>query len=954
MQNSVLKLISIAGVLGIGTLVVLEVHKSLPKAGVAQVDTAEDDSLGEADEVSRLAETEPSEFQLAMNQPDDAVAGSRTESPGMDQDPFGDMFGESFTEPDVGESDTVDVRIDPNALTDDITPFASKEPQTRDDTVPVRSVGYSENQTEAASVATEEMPDFSDGAFIADAEEPDPGISFAPVATEPVTAAAPEGLSLPDQSNPFETDGGVPIESEPEPSNTSSTLTREPNTLQFFSDDQTPTERLPESVEESSETAPDFGSLFSEDTVPVEPESAIELRLDGSEGDSGLQPTPQFETEELRFDADDMPEFSDSESDFRSEEPASIEPTGFADDSSRDRMFEEGAASDEAPLPFFDVDGTAPESGPANLDDERLPSLEFDDPPVDRTDVDDSRLQFDDVERSAPINERRSVPMDLEPAGRARVAPERDLSRNINSDRSAPRTFRAQPALSSDERRFEEPELEIRPRGRDFEERFDNSRRRTRGSVVPASASAPVSVLQPHLTVRKDMPESATLGVPLTYTLVVTNEGRSIARNIIVEDSVPETARVEDVNPPVEFVDGSRTLQWEFAELEAGATQRIQVRLVPTDRGILDTVATVRFKTEVKTKTIIQAPKLVLHVDVKPEVKLGNETQLRFLARNEGDGTAHDVVLRSNLPAGLRHPIGDDLEYSIGTLEPNEEREVILDVVAAEPGNFSSRSEIIAEGAASGTADTKIHIVGQQVEILRQGPPKRYVNRSAIYSNILTNDTAFPASDIVVVEKVPSGMKFEKASHNGAWNPEDSTVVWRLRELPAGETTTLKIELLARTAGKQESTVTVIENAGFKSAATHITAVEDINHMGTRISGNDRPVAVGEVFSFNITAQNRGTTQATGVVLTMDLPRGIKGLSAGKDGPQAWPSREGDRTLIRFDPVEIAPSDEMVFRINLKATKRMTNASVHARIKYEQTGKELVTTESVTAYFEGP
>lgn len=953
MQNSVLKLISIAGVLGIGTLVVLEVHKSLPKAGVAQVDTTEDDSPGEADEVSRFAETEPSEFQLAMSQPDKSVAGNRTESPGMDQDPFGDMFSESFTEPDVGEADTVDVRIDSSALTDDIAPFATNEPPSRDDSVPVRSVGYSENRTEAAPVAAEEMPDFSAEAFRADEEDPDAGISFDPVAAEPVTAAAPEGLSLPDSSNPFESDGGSSTEPKPEPSNTDSTRSHEPNTLQFFSDDRTPTERLPESAGDSSEAAPDFGNLFSEDTVPVEPVEA-ELRRDGSTGDSGLQPTPQLETEELRFDANDMPEFSGSESDFTSEEPVSIEPTGIADDSTRNRMFEEGPASDDAPLPFFDMDDTAPEPVPANLDDERVPSREFDDPPIDRTDTDDSRLHFDDVERSAPINERRSVPMDLEPAGRARVAPEPDFSRNISPDRSAPRTFRAQPSLSSDERRFEEPEVEIRPRGRDFEERFDNSRRRSRGSIVPASASAPVSVLQPHLTVRKDMPESATLGVPLTYTLVVTNEGSSIAKNIIVEDSVPETARIEDVNPPVEFVEGSRTLQWEFAELEAGATQRIQVRLVPTDRGILDTVATVRFKAEVKTKTIIRAPKLVLQVDVKPEVKLGNETQLRFLARNEGDGTAHDVVLRSNLPAGLRHPIGDDLEYSIGTLEPNEEREVILDVVAAEPGNFSSRSEIIADGAASGSADTKIHIVGQQVEILRQGPPKRYVNRSAVYSNILTNDTAFPASDIVVVETVPSGMKFEKASHNGAWNPEDSTVVWRLRELPAGETTTLKIELLARTAGKQESTVTVIENAGFKSAATHITAVEDINHMGARISGNDRPVAVGEVFSFDITVQNRGTTQATGVVLTIDLPPGIKGMSTGKNGPQARPYREGDRTLIRFDPVEIAASDEMVFRVNLKATGKMTDESVHARIRYDQTGKELVTTESVTAYFNGP
>jgi len=450
------------------------------------------------------------------------------------------------------------------------------------------------------------------------------------------------------------------------------------------------------------------------------------------------------------------------------------------------------------------------------------------------------------------------------------------------------------------------------------------------------------------------MPASATLGVPLTYTLIVTNEGQSAARNIVVEDSVPASARVENVDPPVEFLSGSRTLQWQFPELAAGESERIQVRLLPTDPGILDTVATVRFKTEVKTKTIIQAPELVLHVDVPSEIKLGNETQLRFVVRNEGDGTARDVVLRSDLPAGLRHPIGDDLEYSIGTLEPNEEREVVLDVVASEPGNFTSSSEILSAGAATEKAETKIHIVGQQVEILRRGPQRRYVDRVAVYENILTNDTAFAASDILVVESVPSGMKFEQASHNGAWNPEDGTVVWKLKELPAGETTTLKIKLLARTAGEQKSTVKVIENAGFKTAATHVTAVEDIYHMNARISGNDRAVAVGEEFSFDIAVQNRGTTQATGVELVMDLPPGIKPESTGKDGPQARPEHKGQRVFVRFDQISIEPGDGAVFRINMKATTKMTDAAVHARIQYDQTEKELMTTESVTAYFNSP
>ncbi len=107
---------------------------------------------------------------------------------------------------------------------------------------------------------------------------------------------------------------------------------------------------------------------------------------------------------------------------------------------------------------------------------------------------------------------------------------------------------------------------------------------------------------------------------------------------------------------------------------------------------------------------------------------------------------------------------------------------------------------------------------------------------------------------------------------------------------------------------------------------------------------------MGEEFGFDIAVQNRGTTDATGIQLTIDLPDGVQGVSVGKGGPRAEPDIRQGQLQYRFQPVKrIQPGGEMTFRINLKATKPISNGVVNARISYDQMQKELVTSEAITA-----
>ena len=294
MQNSVLKLISIAGVLGIGTLVVIEVHNKMPKPGAAPAVSEDENALSDAPEVSRFPETEPSEFQVAMNHPERSFAGTNSDPDEIDTDPFGDMFGGTITEPDIDELGSVDVRVDPNGLTDDASPFAPNqfaagETPSQGESIPVRPVGFSEKQPAAAALGTEDLPDFSAEPFLPDPENGEPELSFEVSAPEPAVG----GLSLPNDNNPFDLDH-VAAEPEPTPTKTAVESSRETNTLQFFPEDRAATESQPANAGEEATGEIDFGSLFEGDAVPVDSEPEIESPLDAPAGEFELQPTPHF------------------------------------------------------------------------------------------------------------------------------------------------------------------------------------------------------------------------------------------------------------------------------------------------------------------------------------------------------------------------------------------------------------------------------------------------------------------------------------------------------------------------------------------------------------------------------------------------------------------------------------------------------------------------------------
>ena len=469
-------------------------------------------------------------------------------------------------------------------------------------------------------------------------------------------------------------------------------------------------------------------------------------------------------------------------------------------------------------------------------------------------------------------------------------------------------------------------------------------------SAGQSSQSPALDSMRPHLSIQKLAPKSATVGVPIEYRIIISNQGDLPAYDLQVEDELGTSAELISTTPQPDTTAGG-VMRWRIQELDSGASREITVRVRPTGEGTMDGAATVSFSAQVRSATVIRSPKLQLEVTGPPAVKLGSGIQLQFRITNNGTGDASNVVLRSVLPPALRHPEGSDLEYTIDVLKAGETEVVDLSVAAAEPGErVRLAAEIEADGTTTTTARTEINIVGSQLVIERTGPGKRYVNHPTRFQNIVRNQSQFDAVGASVVEQVPEGMRVESLGAGGKYDPKTRQIRWDLPTIDAGRDVVLDLTLVPESTGRLESRVAVVEASGFRSEARDNTVVdvEGIHNVTADISRQDKPVAIGERFGFTVTIDNRGTAEARNVQISLQVPAEIEVMAAGT---HEVPGKLLAGNVVRYDKVvSIRPNEQMKFQVTLRGRQITRNAVVQAQLKYDEMDRPLIVSESVTVY----
>jgi uncharacterized repeat protein (TIGR01451 family) len=441
---------------------------------------------------------------------------------------------------------------------------------------------------------------------------------------------------------------------------------------------------------------------------------------------------------------------------------------------------------------------------------------------------------------------------------------------------------------------------------------------------------------QPQLTILKQAPKEAVVGQDLEYSILVKNIGRSAAHNVVVEDLIPRGSKCTGTIPKAESQLEKKNLIWKLGTLAAGAEQLIRVRITPTDAGEIGSVATVSFSAEVAAKTVIVEPKAQLTVSGPREAAVGEPAQFKFSITNNGPVDLKGVFVRTVLPTqGLTHPGGNDLEYEIGDLPRGKSRDVALAITPAQNGDWNFDSMVTLGGRELAKAQSALHVVGARLTVVRSGPTKRFVGRSATYSNTVTNNSSQPLTNVSVVEQLPVGLDPSgQLSKDARWDPSRRTLTWTIPQLAPGQAMDLPVTVTPKTAGALQGQIVARDAAG--NHAEIATALEVAGFSSLVVDGghDGRPVAVGDQVSFRFSVKNRGTAPAEQVVAMFDLPDEVEFVSAQGPGNVKY---ERTGRLIVFDPVKaVLVNGELTYDVVVQA-KAVTQGDRRIRVSLNST-----------------
>lgn len=420
----------------------------------------------------------------------------------------------------------------------------------------------------------------------------------------------------------------------------------------------------------------------------------------------------------------------------------------------------------------------------------------------------------------------------------------------------------------------------------------------------------------PALSIEKTAPAEVQVGRTTTFKVVVRNVGDVPVHNVELHDEVPQGAELVDTVPPAQ-VGASGELVWNLGEMRPGAESSVEMQIIPRTEGEIGSIATLRFHADASARTVATRPELVLEVKSAPDVLVGEDAIVTIQVSNEGSGAATGVVVEQALPQQFEHPSGAQIEYEVGDLAPGESREVQLTLTAATAGPTTNRMVARADGDLRIEDDWQIEVVAPALQIALEGAKRRFLEREANYTVMISNPGTAPAQNVDLAVYLPAGFQFVSADNYGEFDPQSRAVHWSLEELPANESGSVSLTAVPIEAGDHKLLIQGKADRGLSAEQEENIQVEGIPAVLFEVVDVADPIEVGGETTFEIRVVNQGTSKATNVQVRAVLPEEMKAV--GAEGPTRH-LFEGQ--TVTFDSLSrLAPKADTTYRIRAQSLR---------------------------------
>lgn len=456
----------------------------------------------------------------------------------------------------------------------------------------------------------------------------------------------------------------------------------------------------------------------------------------------------------------------------------------------------------------------------------------------------------------------------------------------------------------------------------------------TEGGGLPSQHTG---IQSPQVDVHWEGEGTLNIGQRSQCSLIVTNSGSSLVRNVVVEAAIPPGVDVVQALPAPQ----SGTSRWSVGDLEPGQKHAIEMIVVPRERGDVALNAFVRFTGYSTSVFAVQEPMLQMQVEGPDSVTVGEQPGYVITVHNPGTGVAQNVVIEARVPEGLQHRSGSVPRIDVGILNPGESRQARLNLSAIAGGDYRLAVRTLADGGLRDEARADISIAEPRLEVAINGPQTGSLDKPAEYLVTVTNSGNVPSINVRAKYKIPEGFHFVHADRGGVMQEAEHLVDWFVGTLQPGETSEYHVTLTPDVAGTALHRAGVVSEHTSASMASHSVDVKGLPKLALNVSTAESSAVVGEETVVQIVIRNEGGIAASKVGLFCELPSGLEFIAA------AGPSEHlADNGVVIFRSLAgIDAGETVTYRVKARCV-RTGDHRIRARVASESLS-DPVNSESV-------
>ena len=376
----------------------------------------------------------------------------------------------------------------------------------------------------------------------------------------------------------------------------------------------------------------------------------------------------------------------------------------------------------------------------------------------------------------------------------------------------------------------------------------------------------------PEITPKKDVNNTTpNFGENVAYTIVVSNDGISDAKQVVITDTLVKGLKFLGANYNGVYYENTHTVTWTL-DIDAGKTVELKVNVTVEDYGVLVNRVTVGDKT---SSVDIAVPEIIPDKTANvTDANFGDNVTYTVTVTNDGDVDASQVVIVDQLGNGLKYVSSSD-----GGVWDEKTNTVtwIVDLSAGKTKTLNVVATVVGYGnvtnsLAVGNKTSKINVNVPEIT-----PNKTVDNKNpnfgdnVTYTIVVSNDGAADAKNVVVKDILAPGFKFIEANYGGVYDELTRTVIW-IVDVNAKGHVDLTIKVTVEDYGVLTNNVTV----GNKTSSVNITVPEIIPNKTADIENPN----FGDEVTYTVNITNVGKSNAVNVAVRDVLGEGLELISA--------------------------------------------------------------------------